>query len=122
MQLETLGLTRSGSFEYRSRPTFKDNDLKNSAEFIRDRGGGPYLGLSRFDQEDVVGPFGYATPCGIHNGKVHRFRLMISSGIVEVYLDDLFVQTYLTGKTSGRIGLFAKSGKVTFSNLNVWLM
>lgn len=122
MQLETLGLTRTGPFEYRTRPAFAANDMRNAAEFIRDRGGGPYLGLSRFEQEDVVGPSGYATPCGIRNGKTHRFRLMVSSGIIELYLDDLFVQTYLTGTTSGKVGLFGKSGRVTFDDLSVWSM
>jgi len=122
MQFETLGLTRTGLFEYRAAPAFSANDMGNAAEFIRDRHGGPYLGLSRFEQEDVVGPFGYATPCGIRNGKTHRFRLMVSSGIIELYLDDFFVQTYLTGKTSGKVGLFGKSGKATFSDLSAWSM
>jgi hypothetical protein len=92
--LETPGLTRTGLFEYRSSPHFKDNPLKRAAEGIRNRGGGPYLSLSRFGQEDVVGPFGYATPCGIRNGKKHRLRLVVSSGIMELYLDDRFVQAY----------------------------
>jgi hypothetical protein len=40
----------------------------------------------------------------------------------EFYLDDLLVQTFLTGATSGRLGWFAKSGAVEFSGLRFWAM
>jgi hypothetical protein len=82
--------------------------------------GGPYLGVSRFTQEDVVGPQGYAPPCGIKSDTDHSFRLLVKEGMFELYLDDLLVQTYITGNASGRIGLFAKSGPVEFRDIIIW--
>jgi hypothetical protein len=73
-------------------------------------------------EEDVIGPLGYAVPCGIRSGTSHRFRLLVKHGIWELYLDDLYVQTYITGTTSGRMGLFAKSGPVEFTDLRCWAM
>lgn len=116
MQLETLGLTRIGGFEYRPEPAF-DADEFRLAAFGNVKRGGDYLGLSRFTQEDVIGPLGYAVPCGVYNSTPHRFRLLVKHGMFEFYLDDLLVQTYITGPANGRLGLFAKSGPVEFSNL-----
>jgi hypothetical protein len=121
IQQETLGLTRIGMFEYRPEPAFDADEFRLVAVGISKRGG-DYLGLSRFSQEDVIGPIGYAPPCGVHNAEPHRFRLLIKHGIFEFYLDDLLVQTYITGATSGRLGLFAKSGAVEFSGLRLWTM
>ena len=121
VELETLGLTRIGPFEYRPEPAFAADEFRLAA-FGNSQRGGPYLGLSRFTQEDVVGPLGYAPPCGIRNANTHRFRLLIKHGIWELYLDDRYVQTYITGPASGRIGLFAKSGIVEFAELRSWAM
>lgn len=121
LQLETLGLTRIGVFEYRPEPAF-DADEFRLAGFGNTRRGGDYFGLSRFSQEDVIGPLGYAPPCGVHNATSHRFRLLAKQGMFEFYLDDLLVQTYITGPTSGRLGLFAKSGQVEFSGLKFQAM
>jgi len=121
VQLETLGLTRTGVFEYRPEPTFEDDEFRVAAVGNIQRGG-PYLGLSCFVEEDVIGPLGYAVPCGIRSGTSHRFRLLVKHGIWELYLDDLYVQTYITGTTSGRMGLFAKSGPVEFTDLRCWAM
>ena len=48
--------------------------------------------------------------------------MLIKNGIWELYLDDRYVQTYITGPTTGRLGLFAKSGPVEFSDLKAWAM
>lgn len=121
VQLETLGLTRTGIFEFRPEPAF-DADEFALAAFGNVQRGGPHLGLSRFVEEDVIGPLGYAVPCGIRSAMPHRFRLLIQNGIWELYLDDRYVQTYITGPTTGRLGLFAKSGPVEFSDLKIWTM
>jgi hypothetical protein len=121
VQMETLGLTRTGIFDFRPEPAF-DADEFSLAAFGNVQRGGPYLGLSRFVEEDVIGPLGYAVPCGIRSATPHRFRLLIKNGIWELYLDDRYVQTYITGPTSGRLGLFAKSGPVEFSDLKAWNM
>ncbi len=121
VQLETLGLTRIGAFDYQPEPVF-DADEFRVAAYGNTQRGGTHLGLSRFAQEDVIGPIGCAAPCGIRNATTHRFRLLIKHGIWELYLDDLYVQTYITGPASGRIGLFAKSGAIEFSDLRCWTM
>jgi hypothetical protein len=116
VQLETLGLTRTGVFEYAPAPAFDADEFRVAAHGNTNRSG-PYLGLSRFTQEDVIGSLGYAPPCGLRNGTAHRFRLLVKDGVWELYLDDLYVQTYITGSASGRLGLFAKSGKIEFGDL-----
>lgn len=121
MQLETLGLTRTGLFEYATAPAFDADEFALAAFGNMDRGG-PYQGLSRFTEEDRVGPIGYAPPCGLRNGRTHRFRLLVKGGLFELYLDDLLVQTYVTGPASGRLGLVAKSGAVTFDQLRFHAM
>jgi hypothetical protein len=65
---------------------------------------------------------GYAPPCGIFNAALHTFRLLMQNGMWEFYLDDLYVQAYITGPTSGRLGLLAKSGLVVFSDVKIWEM
>ena len=119
VQLETLGLTRIGIFEYADNPRFEADEFSVAAHGNMNRGG-PYLGISRFNEEDVIGPLGYAPPCGIKNDSLHSFRLLVKKGMFELYLNDLLVQTYITGKTTGRLGLFAKSGKAVFENIQIW--
>lgn len=51
-----------------------------------------------------------------------RVRLLIKHGIWELYLDDLYVQTYITGTSNGQLGFFAKSGDVEFTDLRCWEM
>ncbi len=119
IQMETLGLTRIGIFEYSATSAFKADEYRVAAYGNINRGGS-YLGLSRFIQEDVVGPQGFATPCGIKSGTTHYFRLLVKEGMFELYLDDLLVQTYITGDASGRMGLFARSGPVEFRGIQIW--
>jgi hypothetical protein len=114
-------LTRIGVFEYRTEPIF-DADEFRCAGYGNTQRDGEYLGLSRFTQEDVVGPLGYAAPCGIRNTTTQRFRLLIKHGIWELYLDDFHVQTYISSLTSGRLGLFAKSGTIEYTDLHCWAM
>jgi hypothetical protein len=119
IQLETLGLTRIGIFEFRPEPSFDAFEYRLAAWGNMQRGG-LYQGLSRFIQEDVVGPMGFAPPCGVRNNVSHSFRIIVKQGMFELYLDDLMVQTYITGETSGRLGLFAKSGAAEFGNIKIW--
>jgi hypothetical protein len=116
LMLETLGLTRSGPFEYQPEPAFDADESRVAAHGNANRSG-PYLGLSRFTPEDIIGPLGYAVPCGIRSGTVHHFRLIVRHGIWELYLDDRYVQACITGPTHGRLGLFAKNGPVEFTDL-----
>ena len=40
----------------------------------------------------------------------------------ELYVDDMYVQTFLTRKMTGSIGFIIQNGKVTFDDLKVWEM
>lgn len=121
VQMETLGLTRIGMFEYKPEPAF-DAFEYSIASWGNTGRGGSYFGLSRFVQEDVIGPIGYAPPCGVTKNIPHKFRLLVKRGMFEIYIDDLYVQTYITGEASGRLGLFAKSGTIEFNDLKIWAM
>ena len=81
-----------------------------------------------FLPEDTIGP-GCAAPAGILPHTDHSFRLLIRKNMFELYLDDMFVQTFNTthapgsiGLTPERIGFIAQNGQGLFGNLKVWSM
>ncbi|MBN1394169.1 MAG: hypothetical protein JW959_04030 [Pirellulales bacterium] len=74
---------------------------------------------ARFDCEDRAG-FGCATVAGIEAGKDASFRLLFRKGMFELYLNDLFVQSYCADKPTGRIGFVVRDGKAAFDNLKAW--
>jgi len=81
-----------------------------------------------FLPEDTIGP-GCAAPAGILPHTNHSFRLLIRKNMFELYLDDMFVQTFNTthapgsiGLTPERIGFIAQNGQGLFENLKVWSM
>lgn len=119
--LETLGVTRVGSFAYAAKPVTDRHEYSRAAsELLRNRGG-ETLGTSRFDCEDVTRTIGYATAAGIRKKTKSKFRLLIRDGIFECYLDDLLVQTYAYDrKATGRIGFLARDGSVTFEDIRCW--
>lgn len=81
-----------------------------------------------FLPEDTIGP-GCAAPAGILPHTNHSFRLLIRKNMFELYLDDMFVQTFNTthapgsiGLTPERIGFIAQNGQGLFDNLKIWSM
>jgi hypothetical protein len=81
-----------------------------------------------FSAEDTIGP-GCAAPGGIVPHINHSFRLMVRKNMFELYLDDLFVQTFNTthepggvGATPQRIGFIAQNGQGQFENVRAWSM
>ena len=81
-----------------------------------------------FRPEDVIAP-GCAAPAGIAPHVNHTFRLMVRKNMFELYLDDMFVQTFNTthengaiGLTPRRIGFIAENGQGLFENVRVWPM
>ncbi|HNZ20377.1 MAG TPA: hypothetical protein PLB67_16455 [Candidatus Hydrogenedentes bacterium] len=78
-------------------------------------------GEPRFEAEDQTGA-GCATVAGIPCGQTCHFRLFFRKNIFELYLDDLYVQTYVTGQATGRIGFVAQDGEVRFERLQAWQM
>jgi hypothetical protein len=121
--LETLGLTRIGSFAYAEKPITDTHDYSRAAtQLVQARGGGP-LGTSQFVGEDVTRTIGYATAAGIEKQTRCKFRLLIRDGIFECYLNDLLVQTYAYDRNaSGRIGVLGRDGSVKFEDLRCWKM
>jgi hypothetical protein len=74
-----------------------------------------------FEAMDETGP-GCATVTGIGDGSEHSFRLWVRKGMVELYVDDLLMQTFFTGETTGRIGFVAQNAKARFSGGKAWEM
>lgn len=78
-------------------------------------------GEPRFDVEDQTG-VGCATVAGIPCEKTCRFRMLFRQNIFELYLDDLYVQTYAAGHATGRIGFVVQDGEVRFEQFQAWEM
>ena len=74
-----------------------------------------------FDCVDETGP-GCAAVTGLDDGKRHTFRLWIRKKMVELYIDDMYMQTFVVQNTTGTIGFNCQNGKAVFSNLKVWQM
>ncbi|MFZ5830155.1 MAG: hypothetical protein ACOY3P_08705 [Planctomycetota bacterium] len=121
--LETLGITRIGSFAYAEEPITDHHDYSQAATQLVQARSGDLLGTSKFVDEDVTRTIGYATAGGIKKKTKCKFRFLIRDGILECYLDDLLVQTYAYDrKATGRIGLLARDGSVRFEDLRCWQM
>ena len=81
-----------------------------------------------FRVEDVIGP-GCAAPAGITPHVNHTFRLMIRKNMFELYVDDMFVQTFNTthetnvgGLAVPRLGFLVENGQGFFENVRVYPM
>jgi hypothetical protein len=74
-----------------------------------------------FDCVDETGP-GCATVTGLDNGRKHSFRLWLRKKMVELYIDDMYMQTFVVRNTTGMIGFNCQNGKAAFGDLKVWQM
>ncbi|MDI1334931.1 MAG: hypothetical protein PSU94_02005 [Lacunisphaera sp.] len=74
-----------------------------------------------FSSEDVTGR-NCATVTGLDDGREHTFRLLCRWELIELYIDDLLMQTYTHEKGSGRVGFLVGNAKADFSNVSVWAM
>ncbi|MGB8260294.1 MAG: hypothetical protein WCE75_08080 [Terracidiphilus sp.] len=74
-----------------------------------------------FDALDVTGR-NCATVTGLDDGKEHSFRLWLRGGQVELYIDDLLMQSFFLLRPSGRIGFIAQESQAEFSQLKVYRM
>jgi len=70
---------------------------------------------------DVTGK-NCATVTGLDGGMPHTFRLWIRGGQMELYIDDLLMQSFFFEKSSGRIGFLAQESNAQFSNVKVYEM
>jgi hypothetical protein len=74
-----------------------------------------------FESLDVTGR-NCATVTGLDDGKTHSFRLWIRGGQMELYIDDLLMQSFFLQRSSGRIGFIAQESEAQFSNLKFFEM
>jgi hypothetical protein len=74
-----------------------------------------------FESLDVTGP-GSATVTGLDDGKDHTFRLWLRGGQMELYVDDLLMQSFFYAKATGRIGFISQESEVRLSNLKFYSM
>ena len=78
-----------------------------------------------FRSEDVIGP-GCAAPAGLVPHRNHAFRLFVRKNMFELYVDDMFVQTFNTthdpdaaGRVPQRIWFVAENGQAIFEDVRV---
>ena len=74
-----------------------------------------------FQPLDVTGR-NTATVTGIDPDKTHTFRLWIRGGQLELYVDDMLMQSFFVEQPSGRIGFIAQESETQFSNLKCYQM
>jgi len=117
MIADTLGVTRSGELRY-SGERITDFDIyENTGQLVQARCG-LLRGTLQFNFDDTVGPFGHAAYCGIRHQKKHSFRLFARGDYFELYIDDLYVQTYiLPEQITGKFGLCVFDGSCLFEGI-----
>jgi hypothetical protein len=69
-----------------------------------------------FEPLDETGPH-CATVTGLDGGKDHTFRLWLRGGQMELYVDDLLMQSFYMLRPSGRIGFIAQESDVEWTGL-----
>jgi hypothetical protein len=74
-----------------------------------------------FESLDVTGRYA-ATVNGLDPDVDHTFRLWLRGGQMELYIDDLLMQSFLLFSPSGRIGFLSQDGEVQFSQLKFYAM
>lgn len=115
MYADTLGVTRSGNFRYSDRVISDFDPYKNAGYGLAAGRSGVLRGTTEFNYEDTVGPFGHASYAGIRHGKKHTFKLIARMDYFELYIDGLYVQTYLLPDTmTGRVGICVMDGVCSF--------
>jgi hypothetical protein len=122
---DTLGVTRSGSLRYADQ-RITDRDAYAQIGLVQARAGA-FDGTLAFDPEDTVGPFGHAAYCGIRHGQRHGFKLLARGDYFELYIDGLYVQTYLlpephAGSPLLRVGVCVLDGRCRIENLRIFEM
>lgn len=78
---------------------------------------------ANFDVEvlDVTGR-NAATVTGLDNGRDHTFRLWLRGGQLELYIDDMLMQSFFFFAPTGRIGFIAQESESQFSGLEFYEM
>jgi len=74
-----------------------------------------------FDTLDATGR-NSATVTGLDNGRDHTFRLWLRGGQMELYIDDMLMQSFFFFRPSGRIGFISQESEAAFSGLKFYEM
>src|SRR5579872_1236891 len=74
-----------------------------------------------FEPLDVTGR-NCATVTGLDSDTDHTFRLWVRGGQMELYIDDLLMQTFFFYRSSGRVGFIAEESEAKFSQLKFYEM
>lgn len=118
---ETLGVTRGGLWSYADSRISDHDAYAHAGNWLVNHRSGALRGLSRFCQDDQVGPFGHASYRGVRHARTHTFRLIVRDVFAELYVDDYYVQTYcIPDCFTGRIGLLSIDGIARFGNVRAW--
>ncbi len=123
MVADSMGVTRTGTLRYADHQITEKDEYANATNSLIVSRSGKLQGTMEFTHEDTVGPFGHAAMCGIRHAKTHSFRMLARGDYFELFIDDLYVQTYLLPKNmTGRVGLCVFDGSCHFSTLCAWEM
>lgn len=113
---DTLGTTRTGTLRYADHAITDEDIYRYSGYGLVSGRNGVLRGTSHFTYEDTVGPYGHASFSGIRHNRFHTFKVIARLDYFELYIDDLYVQTYLLPESStGRIGIFTADGTCDIS-------
>jgi hypothetical protein len=74
-----------------------------------------------FEALDVTGR-NSATVTGLDNGRDHTFRLWLRGGQMELYIDDLLMQSFFLFTPTGRIGFLTQEAETQISQLKFYGM
>jgi len=74
-----------------------------------------------FEPLDVTGRYS-ARVTGLDDGKDHTFRLWLRGGQMDLYVDDLLMQSFFLFSPSGRIGFLSEESETQFSQLKFYSM
>ena len=74
-----------------------------------------------FESLDITGS-NCATVNGLDDAKEHTFRLWMRGGLMELYVDDLLMQSFFYYSPSGRIGFISQESEARFSQLKFYEM
>jgi len=74
-----------------------------------------------FDVLDATGR-NTATVNGLDSGRDHTFRLWLRGGQLELYIDDMLMQSFFFFSPSGRLGFIAQESETQFSGLKFYEM